>query len=304
METGPDRLRRARPLLGTFVEITVMGTPPHEGDAAIEAAFETVAEIHDLMSFHRSESDVSRLNRKAATAAVTVDAQTYCVLEAALDLHHQTNGMFDIAVAPILQNLNLLPREPERIVFTADIPGCSAIELLSDCRVRFHDERIRVDLGGIAKGYAVDRALAVLRARNISNAVVNAGGDLAAFGPHTSQIHLRDPHDPCRFMCQVTIRNEALASSGLSFDPFRSLITSDVAVINPRERTSVLAVAGATVRASSCMIADALTKVVMIAGDAATAILDHYCASALLVLPNGDLWLTSNWRQHAVSLAT
>src|ERR1043166_787718 len=184
MEIGPDNIRRARPLLGTFVEIAAAIADQCDVDAAIEAAFDAVAKVHRLMSFHEPDSDISRLDREASTHAVTVDAWTYYVLESALDVHLRSKGLFDITVAPVLQNLGLLPLHGgKRPSPTADMHAREAIELLSDCRVRFLDAGVTIDLGGIAKGFAVDCALAVLRAHGVSSGLVNAGGDLAGFGP-------------------------------------------------------------------------------------------------------------------------
>ena len=100
--------RRARPLLGTFVEIAVRAPIP-AAEAAVEAAFAAVAMVHWLMSFHEPDSDVSRLNRGAAAGAVRVHDWTYQVLETALDMHRRSGGAFDITVAPALQALGLLP---------------------------------------------------------------------------------------------------------------------------------------------------------------------------------------------------
>jgi thiamine biosynthesis lipoprotein len=102
-------IRRARPLLGTFVEITAAHAPALE--AAVEAAFAAVATVHRLMSFHEPDSDVGRLNRHAAADAVRIHDWTYEVLEVALDIHHCSGGTFDITVAPALQALGLLPRD-------------------------------------------------------------------------------------------------------------------------------------------------------------------------------------------------
>ena len=109
MQAAPDDLRRARPLLGTFVEISASGAASADMEDAIEAAFGAVARVHRLMSFHDRGSDVSRLNRKAKAGAVAVDPWTFEVLAIAQDLHRRSGGAFDIAVAPVLQGLGLLP---------------------------------------------------------------------------------------------------------------------------------------------------------------------------------------------------
>src|SRR5215467_860684 len=151
MAAAPDRLRRARPLLGTFVEITVAHAAPDLVEAAVEAAFDAIARVHQRMSFHDPLSDVSRLNNHAAAGAVTVDPWTFQVLEAAVELHRRSAGAFDVGVAPVLQEIGLLPgpiraRPPGPLVTSVDGP----IGLLPGCRVRFRDQHAAIDLGGIA----------------------------------------------------------------------------------------------------------------------------------------------------------
>jgi len=176
------------------------------------------------------------------------------------------------------------------------------VELLDGHRVRYRDPRVRIDLGGIAKGFAVDRALAVLRERRCVRGLVNAGGDLAAFGAKPELVHIRNPHDPRRPLCQVEICNAALASSARLFDPLQFSDIGECAVSDPITGRQVNAVAGATICAPLCMVADALTKVVMIAGEGATGPLKQYRASALLVLESGNVCITPDW-QDAVRLA-
>jgi len=176
--------------------------------------------------------------------------------------------------------------------------GADAIQLLPHQNVRFRHPAVRVDLGGIAKGFAVDRAVAVLRDHGVPCGLVNAGGDLAAFGDAQS-IHLRDPRAPDRLMARVEICNEALASSGGCVDPFRCSDATGSAVIDPRTHDQARAISGASVRAPTCLIADALTKVVMIKGEAATPLLDRCRASALLVAADGQVRVTSDWRDAA-----
>ena len=289
-------VRRARPLLGTFVEIAV--APCARADAAIDAAFETVARVHALMSFHDPQSDVSRLNRDGSTGAVAVDALTFDVLAAAAELNRRSNGLFNITVAPVLQSLGLLPGSPEEAQPLED-----AVELLPDRRARFRRLGVRIDLGGIAKGFAVDRAAGVLREHGVAAGLVNAGGDLHGFGPHAHAIDIRDPGDPALLLTRVDVRNQALASTAGRFDPLRGREVEDCAVIDPRSCAPVRVILGASVRAPSCMIADALTKVVMIAREDAGPVLDHYRASALIVARGGEVCATADWQDAGSNLA-
>jgi len=294
-------LRRAKPLLGTFVEIAVEDAGPHAG-AAIEAAFADIAKVHRLMSFHEPDSDVSRLNRDAAAHPVTVNSWTYVVLQAALDLHARSQGAFDIAVAPALRDMGFLPRHDDEAACPPRVGGSDAIELLPARSVRFRDGGVRIDLGGIAKGFAVDRAAEALAGFGVPAGLVNAGGDLAAFGPQPQSIDLRHPCDARRILCKVAVTNGALAASGGSVDPFSSWDVSASRVVDPRTGAPTRDVAGAAVQAPSCMIADALTKVVMIAGEAAAPLLGHFRAAALVVSAAGHISISPDW-QDGSSLA-
>jgi FAD:protein FMN transferase len=304
LPTASDSVRRARPLLGTFVEIEAAGSTQAEMHFAIEEAFEAIADVHNLMSFHEAESDVSRLNRQASVTSVVVHPWTFEVLQAAVDLHRRSAGAFDIAVAPVLQEMNLLPRPAEvRPIAAGHHSTSEAIELLSDRRVRFGNPPTRIDLGGIAKGFAVDRAIDVLRCHRIPMALVNAGGDLAAYGRTSSwNVSIRDPRDPGRLLCQVGLRDGAIASSGRPFDPIQPKELINLPIIDPRSRDAAREIHGATVRAANCMRADALTKVVMVLGPAAIDLLEDYQADALLVWPNGSVQMTSGF-ESAVCLA-
>lgn len=273
--------RRARPLLGTFVEISARGAPRADLDAAIEVAFATVADVHRLMSAREVRSDVGRLNREASRHAVLVHPWTYEVLRTACELHEATAGVFDIALGSHSPRSAAQPR-----------PN---IELLPSHCVRFGHSAVRIDLGGIAKGFAVDRAIACLRASGIPQGMVNAGGDLAVFGEDAAMVLIRDPRHPGRDLCRIEVMNAALASSGGRIDPFVSSEPADPRTIDPATRAPARGIRGATVRAPSCMIADALTKVVMLSGESAAPLLARYSASALFVSAGRDIRATREW---------
>src|SRR5882724_9366490 len=101
MRSPLGSLKRAQPLLGTFVEVSARGPTAALG-AALQRAFAAIARVHALMSFHAADSDVARLNRGAARAPVGVDPHTYAVLEAAARCARASDGAFDISVAPAL----------------------------------------------------------------------------------------------------------------------------------------------------------------------------------------------------------
>ncbi len=303
MAAASNSVRRARPLLGTFVEIEAAGPDQAEVVDAIDAAFEAVAMVHRLMSFHDPDSDVGRLNRQAFDRPVKVHEWTFGVLATSIELHRRSNGLFNVAVAPVLQTLGLLPLHKEDEAVEARPPAPDAIELLEGEMIRFRDRRAKIDLGGIAKGFAVDRALDVLRGSgSLASGIVNAGGDLAAFGALAQSAHIRHPRHPGRVACRVEFANEALATTARRFDPLQSAETAGSAIVDPHGQTPANAIDGVTVRAPSCMVADALTKIVMISGADSAGLLECYRASALLITTDGDVHISPDW-QHAVSLA-
>jgi thiamine biosynthesis lipoprotein len=277
MKPASNSIRRARPLLGTFVEITAAAPPGVPLEAPVEAAFSAIGNVHRLMSCHDDASDVSRLNHRAWAAPVAVDSLTFRVIEAALMFHRASNGIFDIG---------------------AGSGSSRALELLPGDRVRFRDRALRIDLGGIAKGFAVDRGLAALRAAGASRGLVNAGGDMAGYGV-AWPVQVRHPSEPDRFLCTIALDGDAVASSGRQRDPITGALASDTAIVDPRTDKSARGAVGAAVRAADAMTADALTKLVMILGLSAQGLLGRFRADAILVLADSTVHCTRDWAGRA-----
>jgi thiamine biosynthesis lipoprotein len=273
-------VRRARPLLGTLVEIHAAAAWPQSRlHAALDAAFAAVERVQALMSFHDPAGELSRLNREAAQRPVPVDAQTYAVLAAALELSRLSQGAFDISVGARLQQWAYLP-SAEAVPATGDWRD---IELLPQRQVRFR-RPLRIDLGGIAKGYAVDCAIAALQAAGVQQALVNAGGDLRALG--AQRVRLRHPQDPALAAHELELRDEALATSAIYFS--RRLLGAEPVspLLDPRSGKPYLGAASVSVRAPDCLHADALTKVVLFAApEAAEEVLAAFNAHAYLQQP-------------------
>lgn len=255
--------RRAKPLLGTLVEIGVIADTQELADAALNAAFGEIAAIHALMSFHEPESDLGRINALPAGDAVAVDLRTASVLYAAQAAAEESDYAFDCTVAAELVAAGLLPA-PLGHDSAAATAGKAQWQLDG---TTFH-KRVPciLDLGGIAKGYAVDRALAVLLQHGCTEALVNAGGDLRYHGSEAMVVHLRSPAKPDTMPLAVSLYNEALASSaagGLDADG----MGQRSALFDGATRRALPVGAAASVIARTCMEADLLTKVVLASGD-------------------------------------
>lgn len=271
------KLRRARPLLGTIVEVHASAPTPDAACRAVRAAFNAVERVHRLMSFHDPTSDVSRLNRAAARKVVRVHAWTWRVLHCALDLHRASDGLFDVAVAPALVRHGWLPRNfipgPVATGTTADVA------LLTGHRVRFL-RPVQLDLGGIAKGFAVDRAVEAMRRAGATAGVVNAGGDLRVFGQQVETVHVRLPESPGALVPLDRICSGAVATSASYFARRRIGRTWRSPIFDPRRERFAAEARSVTVFAPECWLADALCKVVWLAGTDALPLLAQRRARA------------------------
>ena len=247
-------ITRCRPLLGTFVEITV---PEGDGTAA-EQAFAAIEHVQRRMSFHESGSDLARLRDADPDTIVMVDRATVEVLRVAIDLHLASGGLFDVAIGCALVRSGFLPRAG--LGQLRAYPGTMAdLDLIDDTHVCVR-RRTLLDLGGIAKGFAVDRAIAVLEHAGVAAALVNAGGDLRGFGPRDWPVHLRDADGEVRFM--VPIRNCAMATSSNLVNRRRYRGSEQSPHIGAGGKC-VLVSHRVSVIAATCIAADALTKVAL-----------------------------------------
>lgn len=280
-QAGTVELIRARPMLGTIVEISASGSSAAQTQVAIAKAFAAIETVHGLMSYHDANSDVSRINRDAFDAEVQVDAHTYRVLRAARLMAEASNGVFDISIAPQLTRLGFLPRH-------ADFPKTPCrgnwrdIVLLPHNRVRLACT-LNIDLSGIAKGYAVDLAIRALADAGMVAGRVNAGGDLRVFGSAEQSISVRVPHAHTRTIPLLELTHGAAATSAGYYSERMHQEQMVTPIIHPHSKLACASGYSVTVLAKDCMTADALTKVVYANPRGAAAVLKSYKARALIV---------------------
>ncbi|WP_460763355.1 FAD:protein FMN transferase [Lysobacter fragariae] len=276
----PNAMHRARPLLGTVVAIRAEGDA--ELDAAIDAAFAEIEAVHRAMSFHDADAELSRVNREAARAPQAVGALTWRVLCASVALARASDGRFDPTIAPALVRSGHLPTPVDAPPPAADA-SWRDIELLPNRRVHLRKSSW-LDLGGIAKGFAVDRAVAALRARGVASGVVNAGGDLRVFGHRSETITVRDPNDPTQSRPLLQLHDGAVATSAAYF----SVDTAGrSALIDTRATTTLGHRASVSVCAPRAIWADALTKPVLADGEAVLPLLRRLRAQAVVLHDDG-----------------
>jgi thiamine biosynthesis lipoprotein len=229
---------------------------------AFERAFQAVHRVHGLMSRQEPDSDVARINRAAARTLVAVDPWTWDVLRRAKELHEATGGLFDCTVA------------------SGSRGSLDDVELTADNGVVLR-RPLAITLDGIAKGYAVDRAIDALRVAGASAGLVNAGGDLRIFGHQMQPILVRHPGSPGQFISIGSVRDAAVATSGRYF--------SNSALFDPRTMRTHTTDWGATVIAPDCTTADALTKPGLLDRAGAKRLATACGAHAVLVSPRYSL---------------
>ena len=159
--------------------------------------------------------------------------------------------------------------------------------------VRFR-RPLLIDFGGIAKGFAVDRAVEILKRKRVMAGIVNAGGDLRVFGSASQLVHLRHPKQPNRAAGAVRLRERAIATSGIYFSRTKNRRRCVSPILDARTGRAACELISVTVGAADCMTADALTKVVFALRGEAAPLLARYSADALLLEQDGG----PSWMFH------
>ncbi len=276
--------RRAQPWLGTMVEISIADAMTDIALAiAFEQAFQSIALVHRLMSFHAADSDIRRINHADVGAIVEINVHTYHVLQTAMQISDASAGLFDIRIAGRLMEWALLPAteqaralcqtyQAQKTAFTLTVEGT-----LKKQRADW------LDVGGIAKGYAVDQAIQSLQQCGVRQACVNAGGDLRVIGDDPIDVLLRDPAHPSSLVYKISLQNQALATSASYFSLVQTTQGSYSALVHGQTGAAMLDKVSVSVVAPQCILADALTKVVMASADADHACLTQFDAQAFII---------------------
>jgi thiamine biosynthesis lipoprotein len=286
----------AEPHMGTLCRITLFAPDADLARQAASAAYARIAQLDDMMTDYRSTSELMQLCQKAGKGAIHVSDDLFTVLAYAQEISNRSDGAFDISVGPLVQLWRLAHRTqivPDRakIEQARALVGYAAIHLDPNRHtVRLGKQGMRLDLGGIAKGYAADEALRVLRERGIHSALVAAGGDVAAGdappgkrGWKVGIAPLKDPSSaPSLFL---SLANSAVSTSG---DAEQHVIIDGKRyshIIDPTTGTPLVGRRSVSVIAPRGITADSLTKVISVLGPVrGFAIIDKVPGAAAYVV--------------------
>ena len=267
---------RCKPLLGTFVEIST--EDGEHSPYAIEMAFAAIEQVQALMGFHDPESELSQINARCHLEPIHIHPWTAEVLAIAKEIHAKSQGIFNCGVGHRLVEAGLLPRH----ISLADhsFGGIEDLRLIDQSLVQ-SKLPLCLDLGGIAKGYAVDKAVEALIAQGMQSGSINAGGDIRVFGDHAQDIQIRNPSKPLELIQIGSMKTGAIATSSLYFAKRDADAKSYM--VNPLNHEHIEFSDSYSVIASECVYADALTKVVSISGNTQHPCLSHFSAQAITI---------------------
>ncbi|MDE2220507.1 MAG: FAD:protein FMN transferase [Gammaproteobacteria bacterium] len=287
--------------MGTRIVVELWTADHAAGERAIDAVMAEMRHIDDTMSTYKPDSEISRVNAHAAQGPVKVDPELFGLLETALEYSRITDGAFDITYASVGFMYDFRARHrPTEQQIDAALPAVNYRHVLLDRAthtVRFSQPGVRIDLGGIAKGYSVDRGIEILQQRGIRHALVSAGGDSRIIGDRFGKpwiVGIRHPDHKDQVIARLPLVDTAISTSG---DYERYFDENGVRyhhIIDPRTGHSASAVRSATVLAPTATRTDGLSKTAFVLGaEAAIAIYERLGdVDAVIVKPDGKVLYT------------
>lgn len=274
-DKAPAPYKASRLLMGTLVEIAVVADSD-KARAAAENAFDEIKRVERLTSFHQP-SALTSLNEQAGHGPVRTDPELVALLEAGLRIAAETGGAFDPTIGPLTRLWGFSGATEPRLPTQAEID--SALSKLGWRRVRVDtaastvhlpERGMALDLGGIAKGYALNRAAAALKRLGIRAALLNAGGDIIAIGEKSPErpwrIGVQDPRDPRGILAVVELKDKAIVTSG---DYERVFFLNDERyhhILDPGTGYPARGMQSVTIVFSDAVIVDGLSVAAFVAG--------------------------------------
>jgi thiamine biosynthesis lipoprotein len=264
---------REEAIMGTRIAAEVWHEDPAAASAAIDAVIAEMHRIDALMSVYKPESRLSEVNRDAANGQVEVEPELARLIARALEFSELSGGAFDVTYASVGYLYDYRARKhPTEAEIQAALPAINWRHVVVDLdasTVRFLRPGVRIDLGGIAKGHAVDSAIAILSARGITHATVTAGGDSRMLGDRRGRpwmVGIRHPDDRARVIARIPIEDAAISTSGDYERFFEEDGVRFHHIIDPKTGKSPHGVRSVTVIAPTSTLAEGLTKSVFIMG--------------------------------------
>ena len=259
--------------MGTEVSVWLWHEDEAEGRRLIDRVFEEASRINELMSTYIEASRISEVNRNAAREPVYAGTELLTLVERALDISELTHGAFDITYDSVGQHYDFRERQrPDDATIDEEVRRIDYRLVEVDrvaSTIRFLREGVRINLGGIAKGYVVERGVDILRVAGVEHAIVTAGGDSRTLGDRRGRpfmIGIRDPRRDGEVAISVPLEDEAISTSG---DYERFFDEDGIRyhhILKPSTGTPAEGVHSATVFGPDAVMTDALSTSVFVMG--------------------------------------
>jgi len=266
-------LRRDEAIMGTAISVELWCEDAARGEAAAAAVMAEMHRIDALMSPHKESSELSRINRDAGHDAVPLSAEMARLIERAMHFSHLSGGAFDITYAAVGQLYDYRAGiQPDAQALARAQAAVGWRHLLLDCRartLRFGRPGMRIDLGGFAKGHAVDNAAAILRRMGIRHAMVAAGGDSRVMGRRGQRpwsVAIRDPRRPGEVVAVLPLEETSISTSGDYERFFEHDGQRHHHIVDPSTGRSPGSVRSVTILAPDGLSTEALSKSVFVLG--------------------------------------
>jgi FAD:protein FMN transferase len=263
----------ARPMMGTEVSVRLWHDDVAKGEEIVEQVFAEAERIDQLMSTYKEDSRISEINRLAAQEPVVAGDELFHLIRRSLDISVLTLGAFDITYDSVGQHYDFRNRQrPDDATVEAEkqLIDFRLVELDQAAgTVSFKQDGVRINLGGIAKGYVVERGVSILRSRGVQNGIVTAGGDSRLLGDRRGQpwmVGIRDPRNDGQVAISVPLEDEAISTSGDYERYFEEGDTRYHHIIQPSTGEPAGGVHSATVFGPDAVITDALSTSVFVMG--------------------------------------
>ncbi|MHC4203612.1 MAG: FAD:protein FMN transferase [Planctomycetota bacterium] len=309
-------------IMGTFAHVVAVAQDSDTAEKSIRAALDEIRKIDELMSDYKTDSEISRINREAFEKSVQVSESTYEVLKRSVEFSEMTGGAFDITVGPLValfreaKESKIAPSE-QQISLAKSKVGFEKLKLDSENRtVQFSEKGMLLDLGGIAKGYAIDKAIEAAHRNGAIGAMVDIGGDVRCFGlPPAGKdnwlIGLQDPNSAIEgisgggLMLVLKVTDAAVATSG-DYQQFVLIEGKRYShIMDRRTGTSAADLSSVTIIADNATDADALaTSVSVMGAEKGLALIEKLPnteAILITVQPNYEIIRTSGAEKYIKS---
>jgi thiamine biosynthesis lipoprotein len=265
--------QREEAIMGTRVAVELWSEDAALAQRAMDEVIDEMRRTDELMSTYKPESQLSQVNAHAHERPVQVDADIIEVVERALAMSKLSGGAFDITYASVGYLYDYRAHQhPSEQQIAAALPGVDYRQVQVDRAagtIRFLRPGVRIDLGGIAKGYAVDRSIERLRKLGIQHAMVNAGGDTRLLGDRRGKpwiVGIRDPRNEDRVVTRLPLQDEAISTSGDYERYFEEDGVRYHHILVPGTGRSARGVRSATVIGADATLTDALSTTVFVLG--------------------------------------